>query len=159
MANLPACDSAAAAADHVERHGRIGPYLAQDFRSRNRHGRVRQPVYRHAGCQYVRDGVPGQCAGARRGDRNGPADSGGADHRALSALGAAERGRTMSVQAAVPLSTPAPWISRTTQRRVLRVVVYGLLIFFAILFLVPVYMVLVTSFKSLDQVSLSTMWN
>lgn len=65
----------------------------------------------------------------------------------------------MSVQAAVPLSTPAPWISRTTQRRVLRVIVYGLLIFFAILFLIPVYMVLVTSFKSLDQVSLSTMWN
>lgn len=65
----------------------------------------------------------------------------------------------MSVQAAVPLSTSAPWISRTTQRRVLRVVVYGLLIFFAILFLIPVYMVLVTSFKSLDQVSLSTMWN
>lgn len=65
----------------------------------------------------------------------------------------------MSVQAAVPLSTSAPWISRTTQRRVLRVIVYGLLIFFAILFLIPVYMVLVTSFKSLDQVSLSTMWN
>ena len=65
----------------------------------------------------------------------------------------------MSAQAAVPLSTPAPRISRSTQRRLLRVVVYGLLIFFAILFLIPVYMVLVTSFKSFDQVSLSTMWN
>lgn len=65
----------------------------------------------------------------------------------------------MSAQAAAPLSTSAPRISRSTQRRLLRVVVYGLLIFVAILFLIPVYMVLVTSFKSFDQVSLSTMWN
>ncbi|MBC8099679.1 MAG: carbohydrate ABC transporter permease [Armatimonadetes bacterium] len=35
---------------------------------------------------------------------------------------------------------------------------YGLLVLFAVLFLIPVYMVLVTSFKSLDQVSLTTMW-
>ncbi|MBN8637628.1 MAG: carbohydrate ABC transporter permease [Anaerolineae bacterium] len=39
-----------------------------------------------------------------------------------------------------------------------RVIIYGLLILCSILFLVPVYMVLVTSFKSIDQVSLSTMW-
>lgn len=39
-----------------------------------------------------------------------------------------------------------------------RLIVHGLLILLAILFLLPVYMVLVTSFKSLDQVSLSTMW-
>lgn len=65
----------------------------------------------------------------------------------------------MSAQASAPLPTSAPLISRSTQRRMLRVVVYGLLIFFAILFLIPVYMVLVTSFKSFDQVSLSSMWN
>jgi glucose/mannose transport system permease protein len=65
----------------------------------------------------------------------------------------------MSAQAAATLLTPAPRVSRTAQRRLLRVVVYGLLIFVAILFLIPVYMVLVTSVKSLDQVSLSTMWN
>jgi glucose/mannose transport system permease protein len=65
----------------------------------------------------------------------------------------------MSVQAAAPLSTPAPLISRASRRRLVRVLVYALLIFFAILFLIPVYMVLVTSVKSLDQVSLSTMWN
>lgn len=65
----------------------------------------------------------------------------------------------MSAQASAPLPTSAPRISRSTQRRMLRVVVYGLLIFFAILFLIPVYMVLVTSFKSFDQVSLSSMWN
>jgi glucose/mannose transport system permease protein len=39
------------------------------------------------------------------------------------------------------------------------VAIYAILIFFAILFLIPVYMVLVTSFKSFSQVSLSTMWN
>ena len=65
----------------------------------------------------------------------------------------------MSAQAAATLLNRAPRVSRTTQRRLLRVVVYGLLIFVAILFLIPVYMVLVTSVKSLDQVSLSTMWN
>jgi glucose/mannose transport system permease protein len=39
-----------------------------------------------------------------------------------------------------------------------RILIYALLIFFALLFLLPVYMVLVTSFKSFDQVNLSTMW-
>lgn len=40
-----------------------------------------------------------------------------------------------------------------------RIAIYALLIIAAILFLVPVYMVLVTSFKSIDQVSIDTMWN
>jgi glucose/mannose transport system permease protein len=40
-----------------------------------------------------------------------------------------------------------------------RILVYALLVLFAIIFLIPVYMVLVTSFKTLDQVSISTMWN
>lgn len=40
-----------------------------------------------------------------------------------------------------------------------RIVIYGVLIIVAILFLIPVYMVLVTSFKSIDQVSIDTMWN
>lgn len=44
------------------------------------------------------------------------------------------------------------------RRTVSRVLIYGLLIGMSILFLVPVYMVLVTSFKSIDQVSLPTMW-
>lgn len=37
--------------------------------------------------------------------------------------------------------------------------IHALLIFFAIVFLIPVYMVLVTSFKSFDQVSLTSMWD
>jgi glucose/mannose transport system permease protein len=41
----------------------------------------------------------------------------------------------------------------------MRVLIYTLLIFFAIVFLIPVYMVLVTSFKSFDSVGLSTMWD
>ena len=40
-----------------------------------------------------------------------------------------------------------------------RVAIYAILILVSILFLVPVYMVLVTSFKSIDQVSIDTMWN
>lgn len=45
------------------------------------------------------------------------------------------------------------------RRQITRVVVYGLLILFAVLFLLPVYMVLVTSFKSFETVSLTSMWN
>jgi glucose/mannose transport system permease protein len=43
-------------------------------------------------------------------------------------------------------------------QKLVRVGIYALLIFFAILFLLPVYMVLVTSFKSFEQVSQATMW-
>jgi glucose/mannose transport system permease protein len=39
-----------------------------------------------------------------------------------------------------------------------RGLIYAVLIVMAILFLLPVYMVLVTSFKSIDQVSVNTMW-
>ncbi len=49
--------------------------------------------------------------------------------------------------------TARSWISPA------RIAIYALLIIAAILFLVPVYMVLVTSFKSIDQVSIDTMWN
>ncbi len=40
-----------------------------------------------------------------------------------------------------------------------RILIYAVLIAAAVLFLIPVYMVLVTSFKSIDQVSIDTMWN
>ena len=49
---------------------------------------------------------------------------------------------------------PVDWPRRTR-----RALIYLVLVGFTILFLVPVYMLLVTSFKSIDQVSLSTMWN
>ena len=45
-----------------------------------------------------------------------------------------------------------------SRRPISRALIYLILIVLAVLFLVPVYMVLVTGFKSLDQVSLSTMW-
>lgn len=47
--------------------------------------------------------------------------------------------------------TPRGVASKTLQ--------YGLLIFFSAFFLIPVYVVLVTSIKPLDQVSLQTMWD
>lgn len=40
-----------------------------------------------------------------------------------------------------------------------RVVVYSLLIAFLLFFLLPVYLLLITSFKSFEQVSLSRMWD
>lgn len=55
----------------------------------------------------------------------------------------------LSIQSAAPA---------TSRIRPLRILIYAVLVIFAGLFLIPVYMVLVTSFKSLDQVSISTMW-
>lgn len=39
-----------------------------------------------------------------------------------------------------------------------KIVMYSLLVFFAILFLTPVYVIIVTSLKPLDEVSLAKMW-
>lgn len=39
-----------------------------------------------------------------------------------------------------------------------RIAIYATLIFFAVIFLLPVYMVLMTSFKTISEVSISTMW-
>jgi glucose/mannose transport system permease protein len=52
-----------------------------------------------------------------------------------------------------------PSVKRNEGNKLVRAGIYAILIFVAILFLIPVYMVLVTSFKSFSQVSLSTMWN
>jgi glucose/mannose transport system permease protein len=66
----------------------------------------------------------------------------------------------MTTQAlAKPAAAEQPAAKHTLRRYFIRGWIYFLLILFAILFLVPVYMVLVTSFKTFDQVSLSTMWN
>jgi glucose/mannose transport system permease protein len=54
---------------------------------------------------------------------------------------------------AAPSTTRAP-----SNRGAIRVVIYVALILLAAAFLVPVYMVLVTGFKSIDQVNLATMW-
>jgi glucose/mannose transport system permease protein len=40
-----------------------------------------------------------------------------------------------------------------------RLLLYAILIFFAVLYLLPVYVLLVTGLKSFEEVSLSTMWN
>lgn len=46
----------------------------------------------------------------------------------------------------------------TPTQRLIRVVIYAVLILAAALFMIPVYMVLITSFKSLDQTNIATMW-
>lgn len=63
----------------------------------------------------------------------------------------------MSAQAVSP-ALSSQTLRRSWGQMAVRFIIYALLIFFAILFLIPVYMVLVTSFKTFDQVSLSTMW-
>jgi glucose/mannose transport system permease protein len=66
----------------------------------------------------------------------------------------------MTAHALSPKSKVAPVerVGQTRTQQWVRVGVYALLILFAIVFLIPVYMVLVTSFKSFEQVSLTTMW-
>lgn len=59
---------------------------------------------------------------------------------------------------ALASSTAAQTTYRSARFNLSRALIYALLFVFAVLFLIPVYMVLVTSFKSIDQVSLSTMW-
>ncbi|MCS6939363.1 MAG: carbohydrate ABC transporter permease, partial [Roseiflexus sp.] len=54
------------------------------------------------------------------------------------------------------VAIPAPGRRRV---RWSRVAVYGLMIAFLLFFLLPVYLLLITSFKSFDQVSLSRMWD
>ncbi|MBE2184391.1 MAG: carbohydrate ABC transporter permease [Anaerolineae bacterium] len=60
----------------------------------------------------------------------------------------------MTVTAAAQSTPPR----RLTNRLWSRVLVYALLIFFAVLFLLPVYMVIMTSFKGTAEVNISTMW-
>ncbi len=52
-----------------------------------------------------------------------------------------------------------PNVSSDVRKWSVRIVLYLVIIIAAGMFLIPVYMVLVTSFKSIDQVSISTMWN
>lgn len=52
----------------------------------------------------------------------------------------------------------SPAASGISWGRVSRVILYAILIILAVVFLLPVYMVLVTGFKSIDQVNISTMW-
>ncbi len=60
----------------------------------------------------------------------------------------------MTVTAATQSASPR----RMTNRLWSRVLVYVLLIIFAVLFLLPVYMVIMTSFKGTAEVNISTMW-
>jgi len=47
----------------------------------------------------------------------------------------------------------------TTKKRINHLLVYVLLIFMAAVFLIPIYMVLVTSLKSPDQIKMNTVWS
>jgi len=47
----------------------------------------------------------------------------------------------------------------TASRRVSRIVIYAILIVAAAFFLLPVYVLVVTSLKSYAEVNLATMWN
>ncbi len=46
-----------------------------------------------------------------------------------------------------------------TRRIVARIIVYGILIAFSIIYLLPIYLMLVTGFKPFNQVDLKTMWS
>lgn len=50
-------------------------------------------------------------------------------------------------------------MSLTRRRLPTRALMYALLLFFSLFYLIPMYVMLVTGFKSFDEVSLKTMWN
>lgn len=62
------------------------------------------------------------------------------------------------MSAQTTLSTPTQ-SDGAFARKITRILIYAALIIASIIFLIPVYMVLVTSFKSIDQVNLTSMWN
>lgn len=65
----------------------------------------------------------------------------------------------MTATTALPTPGNAAQLRRTeTKRIVSRGIIYGALVLFAIIYLLPVYMVLMTGFKGTDEVSLSSMW-
>lgn len=55
-------------------------------------------------------------------------------------------------------SVPLP-VSRQPRISWSRVIIYTVMILFLLFYLLPVYLILITSFKSFDQVSLSRMWD
>ncbi|NWG18801.1 MAG: carbohydrate ABC transporter permease [Chloroflexi bacterium] len=55
-------------------------------------------------------------------------------------------------------SVPLP-MSRQSRISWSRVIIYTVMILFLLFYLLPVYLILITSFKSFDQVSLSRMWD
>ena len=63
---------------------------------------------------------------------------------------------TATTATSAPVKSSAP--GKGTRHILSRTVIYGLLVIGAIAFLIPVYMVLVTSFKSIDQVGITSMW-
>jgi glucose/mannose transport system permease protein len=64
----------------------------------------------------------------------------------------------MTTTSATTSPAAVPAVSPLARIRPTRVLIYLILIVAAALFLIPVYMVLVTSFKSIDQVSIPNMW-
>lgn len=59
---------------------------------------------------------------------------------------------------AITESRASSTVLAPTRRPISRILIYLALIVLAGMFLIPVYMVLVTGFKSIDQVGLTTMW-
>src|SRR5690606_24998422 len=96
----------------------------------------------------------------RRGDRHGHVDHGRHGDRAVPRQQLPRRGEThmttLHAAGAPPASSRGK--SRDWGHIASRVLVYALLILFAVVFLLPVYMVLMTSFKGTAEVNISTMW-
>ena len=48
--------------------------------------------------------------------------------------------------------------ANTKKIRMSRIIIYGILIFFSIIYLIPIYILFTTSVKSFNEVSLLRMW-
>ena len=129
----------------------------EDLRSRVRHdawgsrARDRLPVDLH-----VRQRIRQQPVRARRGDRRRHADRVRGDRRPVPAVADAPRGRVVSTT-----ERAGPRERALTARRGIRasrVALYAVLLLFTVFYLLPVYVVLVGSLKTLFEVNTTSIW-
>ena len=131
--------------NHTQRVDCSGSYLAQDFRLDLHHDRQRTGIcHRRAGHFHVRDDIPGQSLFPRCGDLNDHVLDGHARDRPISGLQPATGGGAVKKR----LIDPS------------RIAIYLLMLLFAALFLMPIYVMLASSLKTFAEVQdLTKMWS
>src|SRR5690606_23566328 len=143
MAGAPQGGPAPAPTDHLERRHHPGAHVPEELRSALCLDGPRGDVCDgHAGAAHVGDHLPGERrrpVGRHRGDH---AASGVRPDRSLSLEQPAQGGGVMPIA-----------------RRVLRLLLYLILLSLSLSYLTPVYVMPVTSFKGMEGATLDPMWD
>src|SRR5581483_156580 len=157
VAGVPLRHPPAPAPDHAQRGHHPRPHQPQDLRpgGGDDWGRPRLP-HRRPGAVHVRDDVPGEPLLPGRLDRDDHAAAGERPHHPLSRLQRPPRAAAMS---ATPAPVRVPAHARGRSLRPLRLLIYVVLVAFAIFYLLPIYVLVITGLKSFVEVSLDRIWN